>query len=87
MVSEGWDLRPGREPGTDATSEEVPLAYLYARKPIAYACAGLRLTDARAVVGAPDRWVQLPERDDWEKCAKDTNAPPAKLTSQWQISQ
>ncbi|MET9887329.1 ankyrin repeat domain-containing protein [Streptomyces sp. NPDC006430] len=65
---EGWDLHPGGGPDLDDTPEEVLACYLYRYNAVAYACAfaGLRLTDARAVVGPPDIWVELPERDYWE---------------------
>jgi hypothetical protein len=67
-VIEGWDLHPGGAAPADATSDEVLASYLYAHNAVAYACAyaGLRLTDARAVTGPPERWVVLPERDYWE---------------------
>ncbi|MFF5448478.1 ankyrin repeat domain-containing protein [Streptomyces sp. NPDC012888] len=63
---EGWDLHPGGAPDENDTSEEVLRSYLY-YNPVAYCCAftGLRLTDARAVVGPPDMWVELPDRDYW----------------------
>ncbi|POX55061.1 hypothetical protein C3489_12155 [Streptomyces sp. Ru71] len=66
-VIEGWDLHPGGAPWPDATSEEVLRSYLYSSHAVAYCCAyvGLRLTDARAVVGPPDAWVRLPEADYW----------------------
>ncbi|KOG36466.1 ankyrin repeat domain-containing protein [Streptomyces resistomycificus] len=64
---EGWDLHPGGGPDADHTPEEVLTAYLYNHEAVAYTCAyaGLRLTDARAVTGPPDAWVELPERDYW----------------------
>ncbi|NJP80858.1 ankyrin repeat domain-containing protein [Streptomyces sp. AA8] len=65
-VVEGGDLHPGGgpDPYDTLTSEEVLLAYLYRGHPIAHACAwvGLRPTDARAVTGQPDVWVELPGR-------------------------
>lgn len=65
---EGWDLHPGGGPDLDDTPEEVLASYLYRYSAVAYSCAfaGLRLTDARAVVGPPDMWVELPQRDYWE---------------------
>ncbi|WP_338692802.1 ankyrin repeat domain-containing protein [Streptomyces sp. Q6] len=62
-----WDLHPGGEPQEGNTSEEVLAAYLYYCNAVAYSCAfaGLRLVDARAIVGRPDLWVRLPERDHW----------------------
>ncbi|MFD9903012.1 ankyrin repeat domain-containing protein [Streptomyces sp. NPDC059063] len=64
----GSDLHPGGGPDEDDTSEEVLASYLYQHNAVAFACAfaGLRLPDARAVVGAPDLWVQLPQRNYWE---------------------
>ncbi|MFD9353398.1 ankyrin repeat domain-containing protein [Streptomyces sp. NPDC060031] len=65
---EGWDLHPGGGPDLDDTPEEVLTSYLYRHSAVAYSCAfaGLQLTDARAVVGPPDMWVELPRRDYWE---------------------
>ncbi|HEY9367725.1 MAG TPA: ankyrin repeat domain-containing protein [Streptomyces sp.] len=65
---EGSDLHPGGGPDVDDTSEEVLSSYLFHGNAVAYACAfaGLRLTDARAVVGPPDLWVELPDRDYWQ---------------------
>ncbi|MGH4034134.1 ankyrin repeat domain-containing protein [Actinomycetota bacterium Odt1-20B] len=64
---EGWDLHPGGPPDEDDTPEEVLASYLYQCDAVAYACAfaGLRLTDARAIVGPFDLWIQLPHRDYW----------------------
>ncbi|WP_437063941.1 ankyrin repeat domain-containing protein [Streptomyces sp. enrichment culture] len=68
-VIEGWDLHPGGGPGPDPTPEEVLFSYLYRHNAVAYSCAytGLRPTDARAIVGPPDVWVELPERDYWSR--------------------
>ncbi|MGW1886899.1 ankyrin repeat domain-containing protein [Streptomyces sp. NPDC001970] len=65
---EDWDLRPGGGPGEGDTAEEVLASYLYQHNAVAFSCsfAGLRMTDARAVIGPPDLWVQLPQRDYWE---------------------
>ncbi|MBA2809582.1 ankyrin repeat domain-containing protein [Streptomyces sp. KM273126] len=51
------------------TAEEVLASYLYQYNPVAFSCSfvGLRLTDARAVIGPPDLWVQLPQRDYWRQ--------------------
>jgi hypothetical protein len=64
---EGWDLHPGGGPYENDTSEEVLASYLYQHDAVAYCCAfaGLRLTERRAVVGPPDVWVELPDRDYW----------------------
>lgn len=64
---EGSDLHPGGGPYENDTSEEVLASYLYHCNAVAYSCsfAGLRLTDARAVVGPPDVWAELPPRDYW----------------------
>ncbi|MEU7164404.1 ankyrin repeat domain-containing protein [Streptomyces morookaense] len=66
-VIEGSDLHPGGGPYPDATPEEVLASYLYHCNAVAYSCAwaGLRPTDARAVIGPPDIWAELPERDYW----------------------
>ncbi|MER5500601.1 ankyrin repeat domain-containing protein [Streptomyces sp. NPDC002561] len=66
-VIEGWDLHPGGGPYEDGTSGEVLSAYLYRHSAVAYCCAfaGLRPTGPRAVVGPPDLWVELPDRDHW----------------------
>ncbi|GAB2871555.1 hypothetical protein GCM10027074_43930 [Streptomyces deserti] len=68
-VIEGWDLHPGGGPDADDSPEEVLASYLYRYNAVAYACAyaGLRPTDARAVVGPPDSWVRLPRRDHWKQ--------------------
>ncbi|MFF7858025.1 ankyrin repeat domain-containing protein [Streptomyces sp. NPDC007904] len=65
---EGWDLHPGGGPDVNDTPQEVLTAYIYGSNPVAYCCAyaGLRPTDARAVIGPPDVWVELPERDHWQ---------------------
>ncbi|HYQ65744.1 hypothetical protein [Actinophytocola sp.] len=57
------DLVPGGDPADDDSAREVLLAYLHRDDSVAYACAypGLRLTDARAVVGPPDVWLRLPD--------------------------
>lgn len=67
-IIEGSDLHPGGGPDHGDTSEEVLLSYLFHYNAVAYscACAGLRLTDARAVIGPPDTWVELPQRDYWK---------------------
>ncbi|GGU99936.1 hypothetical protein GCM10010182_16320 [Actinomadura cremea] len=64
---EGWDLHPGYDPDSDATTREVLASYLTRGDAVAYTCAvaGLHLTDARAVDGPPDVWMRLPERDWW----------------------
>lgn len=66
-VGEAWDLHPGGGPYAEDTPEEVLTGYLFHYNAVAYsiAYAGLRPTDARAVVGPPDVWVELPERDYW----------------------
>ncbi|MFZ4240390.1 ankyrin repeat domain-containing protein [Streptomyces murinus] len=53
---ESGDLHPGGGPYENDTAEEVLDSYLYQYKAVAYSCAfaGLRPTDARAVVGPPD---------------------------------
>ncbi|MFJ8278788.1 hypothetical protein ACIRA2_16030 [Streptomyces griseoviridis] len=61
----GSDLHPGGGIDEGDTSEQALFSYLYQGNAIAYACAyaGLRPVDARAVVGPPDLWVMLPDRD------------------------
>ncbi|MFE0046740.1 ankyrin repeat domain-containing protein [Streptomyces albireticuli] len=69
-VVEGGDLHPGGgpDPYDTLTSEDVLLAYLHRNHAVAHACAwvGLRPTDARAIIGPPDAWVELPVRDYWK---------------------
>lgn len=64
-VFEIWDLHPGGPADPGDTAEDVLASYLYQHSAVAYSCAfvGLRLTDARAVMGPPDMWVELPELD------------------------
>lgn len=66
-VIEGGDLHPGGGPDGADSSAEVLASYLYRYKAVAYSCAfaGLRLTDARAVTGPPDRWLKLPRSGYW----------------------
>ncbi|MEV0172877.1 ankyrin repeat domain-containing protein [Streptomyces sp. NPDC050803] len=66
-VVKGWDLHPGGGPYPEDSPEEVLFSYVYQYSAVAYsiAYAGLRPTDARAVVGPPDAWVELPARDYW----------------------
>lgn len=66
-VIEGGDLHPGGGPDEADSSAEVLASYLYHYKAVAYSCAfvGLRLTDARAVTGPPDRWLKLPRSGYW----------------------
>ena len=65
-VGEAWDLHPGGGPDVGDSPEEVLFSYVYRNHAVAYslAYAGLRPTDA-AVVGPPDHWVELPDRDYW----------------------
>ncbi|MFD3833866.1 MULTISPECIES: hypothetical protein [unclassified Streptomyces] len=65
---EDSDLHPGGWPDPDDSPQEVLASYLYRHNAVAYSCsfAGLRLTDARAIAGPPDVWVELPQRDYWE---------------------
>lgn len=65
-VVEDSDTHPGGgDPGGHLTAEEILAEYLYQGEAVAYCCAaaGLRLTDARSVVGPPGLWLRLPERD------------------------
>ncbi|WP_188188980.1 ankyrin repeat domain-containing protein [Nonomuraea sp. SYSU D8015] len=61
---EEWDTHPG---GGGASAHEPPeeilTTYLYHGEAVAYCCAGagLRLPDARAIVGTPDMWLRLPQ--------------------------
>ncbi|WP_249374800.1 DUF6461 domain-containing protein [Streptomyces sp. I05A-00742] len=65
-----WGLYPGGgpTPHDTRTPDDVLLAYLHRGNAVAHACAwaGLRPTDARAVDGPPEVWVELPRRDYWE---------------------
>jgi hypothetical protein len=68
--ADGWDLHPGGgQPEADDPSDMILFEYLYQHGAIAYCCAfaDLKLTDARAVTGPPDRWVRLPDRDLWAR--------------------
>ncbi|NUW43417.1 ankyrin repeat domain-containing protein [Nonomuraea rhodomycinica] len=63
-VIEDWDSHPGGGSTSPHESpEEILSAFLYHGHAIADRCAaaGLRLTDARAVIGPPDAWLRLPE--------------------------
>ncbi|MFI9589951.1 ankyrin repeat domain-containing protein [Nonomuraea sp. NPDC052265] len=65
-VIEEWDTFPGGGwVPPDSSSDEVLTAFLYQGEAVAYCCAyaGLRLTDARPVLGPPDIWLHLPPRD------------------------
>ncbi|MFC8512967.1 ankyrin repeat domain-containing protein [Streptomyces sp. NPDC057257] len=66
-VCEGWDLHPGGGPDAGDSPAEVLFSYVYCHHAVAYclAHAGLRPTDPRAVLGPPDHWVELPDRDYW----------------------
>ncbi|MER5256037.1 ankyrin repeat domain-containing protein [Streptomyces sp. NPDC002855] len=66
-VMEGGDLHPGGGPDAEDSAGEVLASYLYRHNAVAYSCAyvGLRPTDARAVTGPPDIWLELPRRDYW----------------------
>ncbi|MEV8590731.1 ankyrin repeat domain-containing protein [Streptomyces sp. NPDC051180] len=64
---DAWDLHPGGGPDEGQSAETVLASFLFHSHAVAYACAfaGLRPPDDRAVVGPPDVWVRLPERDYW----------------------
>ena len=66
-VCEGWDLHPGGGPDAEDGPADVLFSYVYCYQAVAYslAYAGLRPTDARAILGPPDHWVELPDRDYW----------------------
>ncbi|WP_223188953.1 ankyrin repeat domain-containing protein [Streptomyces sp. TRM68416] len=66
-VGEGWDLHPGGGPYPEDSPEDVLFAYVHHYSAVSFslAYAGLRPTDARCVMGPPDAWVELPERDYW----------------------
>jgi hypothetical protein len=68
-TGEAWDLHPGGGPDEGDTPEEVLFSYVHQGNAVTYAIAfaGLHPTDARAVTGTPDAWVELPERDYWEE--------------------
>ncbi|MFB7282417.1 ankyrin repeat domain-containing protein [Streptomyces hydrogenans] len=62
---EAGDLHPGGGPDEGYSPEEVLRSYLYQHRAVAFACAfaGLRPADARGVLGPPDVWIELPDRD------------------------
>ncbi|MFE0647051.1 ankyrin repeat domain-containing protein [Streptomyces sp. NPDC059534] len=64
---DAWDLHPGAGPYEGDSADEVLASYLFQYNPVGYACsfARLRLPGDRSVVGPPDLWVRLPERDHW----------------------
>ncbi|GAA4447300.1 ankyrin repeat domain-containing protein [Phytohabitans houttuyneae] len=65
-----WDLHPGGGwSSADDTAGEILHTFLYRFRALASCCAhaGLRLTDARPIVGPPDRWVRLPPGDYWAR--------------------
>ncbi|WP_327266184.1 ankyrin repeat domain-containing protein [Streptomyces sp. NBC_01232] len=64
---ESRDGHPGGGPYENDTSAGVLNSYLYRHRAVAHSCAaaGVSPTDARAVVGPPDVWVELPERNYW----------------------
>lgn len=66
-VCEGWDLHPGGGPDPEDGPADVLFSYVYRYQAMAYslAYAGLRPTDTRAILGPPDHWVELPDRDYW----------------------
>ena len=68
-VCEGSDLHPGGGPYAEEGPQEVLFSYVHSYSAVTYclAYAGLRPTDARAVMGPPDHWVRLPERDWWSE--------------------
>ncbi|MEU4545471.1 ankyrin repeat domain-containing protein [Nonomuraea dietziae] len=68
-VIEQWDTHPGGGGvSADESAEEILTAYLYHSQAVAYcfASAGLRPTDDRSIIGQPDRWLRMPERDWWK---------------------
>ncbi|MER7128916.1 ankyrin repeat domain-containing protein [Streptosporangium saharense] len=64
---EFWDSLGIHGISPDAPAEKVLATYLYRGQPLAFCCAGagLRLVDARPIIGPPDIWRRLPERDYW----------------------
>ncbi|MFI6737072.1 ankyrin repeat domain-containing protein [Nonomuraea sp. NPDC050451] len=63
-----WDTHPGGGyVACDEPSDEILATYLYRGHALAYCCAGagLRLTDPRPIIGPPDTWLRLPDRDYW----------------------
>lgn len=67
-VTVGWDLSPGNGwSDPDDSAEDILLTYLYQGRPLAFCCAyaGVRPLDDRPLVGVPDFWVRLPDRDHW----------------------
>ncbi|MGW4791145.1 ankyrin repeat domain-containing protein [Nonomuraea sp. NPDC004297] len=65
---EAWDTHPGGgRVSPDDPADEILAIYLYHFRAVAYCCAGagLRLADARPILGPPDMWMRLPDRDYW----------------------
>ncbi|MEV0424062.1 ankyrin repeat domain-containing protein [Streptosporangium canum] len=64
---EFWDSLGIHSIFPDAPAEEILAVYLYRGRSLAFCCAGagLRLADARPIIGPPDIWRRLPERDYW----------------------
>ncbi|MDR8408288.1 hypothetical protein MTP10_06025 [Nonomuraea sp. 3-1Str] len=65
---EAWDTHlGGGRVSPDDPAKEVLATCLYHFRAVAYCCAGadLRLADARPILGSPDVWMRLPERDYW----------------------
>ncbi|MDX3106679.1 ankyrin repeat domain-containing protein [Nonomuraea angiospora] len=63
-----WDTHPGGgSVASDEPSDEILATYLYHGHALAYCCAGagLRLTGPRPIIGPPDTWLRLPDRDYW----------------------
>jgi hypothetical protein len=65
VIEDSDTLPGGGDAGGHLTADEILAEYLYQGEAVAYVCAkaGLRLPDARAIIGPPDLWVRLPERD------------------------
>ncbi|MET8386541.1 ankyrin repeat domain-containing protein [Streptosporangium canum] len=63
-----WEPHSAYTVPLDALAEEILAAYLYRNHPVAFCCAGaeLRLTDTRPLIGPPDMWLRLPDRDWWK---------------------
>ncbi|WP_433217195.1 ankyrin repeat domain-containing protein [Microtetraspora malaysiensis] len=61
----GWEPHSAYTIPSDVPAREILAAHLYRTNPVAFCCAGagLRLVDARPIIGSSGNWLRLPERD------------------------
>ncbi|SNT64497.1 Ankyrin repeat-containing protein, partial [Streptosporangium subroseum] len=64
-VITAWEPHSAYTVPLDALAEEILAAYLYRNHPVAFCCAGagLRLADARPIIGSSAMLLKLPGRD------------------------